>query len=152
MTGDVYVVSGPSGVGKGSLLEKVIPELDNIWLSISATTRLPRVGEQDGVNYLFISSEKFDELIAMDGMLEWACVHGERYGTIRSEVEDRLEKGIDVLLEIDPQGAFQVLEKIPYATLIFIDGVLRAITRITFNFSVNSSSLRFSISRASTAI
>ena len=121
MTGDVYVVSGPSGAGKGSLLERVIPELDNIWLSVSATTRLPRVGEQDGVHYFFISSDKFDELIAMDGVLEWACVHGERYGTIRSEVEDRLEKGINVLLEIEPQGAFQVLEKIPDTVLIFID-------------------------------
>jgi len=121
MTGDVYVVSGPSGAGKGSLLERVIPELDSIWLSVSATTRLPRVGEQDGVHYFFISSEKFDRLIATDGMLEWACVHGERYGTIRSEVEGRLEKGIDVLLEIDPQGAFQVLERIPGAVLIFID-------------------------------
>jgi len=103
------------------LLERVIPKLDNIWLSVSATTRQPRVGEQDGVHYFFISNEKFDELIATDGMLEWACVHGERYGTIRQEVADRLEKGIDVLLEIDPQGAFLVLEKITDAVLIFID-------------------------------
>jgi len=120
-TGDVYVVSGPSGAGKGSLLERVIPTLDDIWLSVSATTRLPRAGEQDGMHYFFISNEKFDELIAMDGMLEWASVHGARYGTMRSEVEDRLKNGIDVILEIDPQGAFQVLEKIPGARLIFID-------------------------------
>ena len=120
MTGDIYVVSGPSGAGKGSLLNWVIPRLHDSWLSVSATTRLPRIGEQDGVHYFFISNEDFDRLIAEDGLLEWAQNHGERYGTIRTEVEDRLARGIDVILEIDPQGAFQVLEKIPNAVLVFI--------------------------------
>jgi len=121
MTGDVYVVSGPSGAGKGSLLERVIPQLDNIWLSVSATTRLPRVGETDGVHYFFKGNEEFDRLIATDGLLEWAFVHSERYGTMRCEVEDRLARGIDVILEIDPQGAFQVLRRVENAILVFIE-------------------------------
>ena len=121
MTGDMYVVSGPSGAGKGSLLDWVIPKLDDSWVSVSATTRLPRKGEHDGVHYFFIGNEEFDQLIAMDGLLEWAQVHGERYGTIRKEVDDRLARGIDVILEIDPQGAFQILEKNPRAVLIFIE-------------------------------
>ena len=121
MTGDVYVVSGPSGAGKGSLLGWVIPRLDNAWFSVSATTRLPRDGEQDGVHYFFVSNKEFDRLIVTDGLLEWAKVHGNRYGTIRSEVEDRLARGMDVILELDPQGAFQVLDKIPKAQLIFIE-------------------------------
>ena len=121
MAGDLYVVSGPSGAGKGTLLAQVIPKLDNVWLSVSATTRAPRTGEKDGDHYFFIENEEFDRLISVGGMLEWAFVHGERYGTISSEVEGRLAAGIDVILEIDPQGAFQVLEKIPEAILIFIE-------------------------------
>jgi guanylate kinase len=120
MTGNLYVVSGPSGAGKGTLLALVMPKLDEVWLSISATTRAPRKGELDGVQYFFLSNEAFDDLIAVDGLLEWAAVHGERYGTIRKEVEQRLEQGIDVILEIDPQGAFQVQAKLPQAVLLYI--------------------------------
>jgi len=121
MTGDLYVVSGPSGAGKGTLLARIMPKLDNVWLSISATTRKPRIGEKHGVHYFFISDTEFDRLIAQDGLLEWASVHDERYGTLRYEVESRLEKGLDVILEIDPQGAFQVASKIPKAVLVFIE-------------------------------
>lgn len=121
MTGDLYVVSGPSGAGKGTLLSLVMSMLDNIWLSVSATTRKPRTGELEGLHYFFISNEEFDNLISMDGLLEWASVHGERYGTLRSEVETRLAEGIDVILEIDPQGALQVLSKEEQAVLIFIE-------------------------------
>ena len=121
MTGDIYVVSGPSGAGKGTLLAWALPKLTNVWLSVSATTRAPRSGEHEGVQYYFISNEEFDRLIAHDGLLEWAAVYGERYGTVRSEVEDRLTRGIDVILEIDPQGAIQVLKKMPEAILIYID-------------------------------
>ena len=121
MTGDLFVVSGPSGAGKGTLLAQVMPKLDNIWLSVSATTRAPRKNEVDGTHYFFISDEEFDGLVSTDGLLEWASVHGERYGTIRSEVEDRLAKGTDVILEIDPQGALQVVSKIPQAVMIFIE-------------------------------
>jgi guanylate kinase len=120
VTGSLYVVSGPSGVGKGTLLSLALRGLDSIWLSVSATTRPPRAGEVDGVAYFFLSDEDFDGLIAVDGLLEWAAVHGERYGTIREEVVRRLDEGIDVILEIDPQGAFQVRAKLPQALLIFI--------------------------------
>ncbi|MDR0346990.1 MAG: guanylate kinase [Coriobacteriales bacterium] len=120
MTGNLYVVSGPSGAGKGTLLSLVLPRLDATWLSISATTRAPRENETDGVQYFFLSNEEFDELIAVDGLLEWATVHGERYGTIRKEVDWRLAEGMNVILEIDPQGALQVQKKLPQAILIYI--------------------------------
>jgi guanylate kinase len=120
MTGNLYVVSGPSGAGKGTLLALAMRRLDNVWLSVSATTRLPRENEVEGVHYFFLSDEEFDDLIAVDGLLEWAAVHGKRYGTIRREVEQRLDRGIDVILEIDPQGALQVQERLPQAILIFI--------------------------------
>jgi guanylate kinase len=120
MTGNLYVVSGPSGAGKGTLLALVLRRLNTAWLSVSATTRSPREGEMEGVQYFFLSNEEFDDLIAVDGLLEWATVHGERYGTIREEVERRLANGVDVVLEIDPQGAFQVQEKLPQAILVYI--------------------------------
>jgi guanylate kinase len=120
MSGSLYVVSGPSGAGKGTLLERVLKRLKGVWLSISATTRSPRVGEQEGVQYFFLSNEEFDKQISVDGLLEWATVHGERYGTLRDKVEQHLEQGHDVILEIDPQGAFQVLERFPSAKLIFV--------------------------------
>jgi guanylate kinase len=120
MAGNLFVVSGPSGAGKGTLLARVVPRLTAVWLAISATTRPPRAGEENGVHYFFLSNEEFDNLIAVDGLLEWATVHGERYGTIRHEVEQRLGQGMDVILEIDPQGAFQVREKLPQAVLIYI--------------------------------
>jgi guanylate kinase len=120
MAGNLYVVSGPSGAGKGTLLALAMQRLDKVWLSVSATTRAPRIGEVEGVEYFFLSDGEFDDLIAVDGLLEWATVHGERYGTIRREVEQRLAQGMDVILEIDPQGAFQVQEKLPQAILIFI--------------------------------
>jgi guanylate kinase len=120
MTGSLYVVSGPSGAGKGTLLGKVLKRLEGVWLSISATTRSPRPGEMDGVHYFFLGEDEFDRLISVDGLLEWATVHGNRYGTLREKVEERLEQGLDVILEIDPQGAFQVQERLPQAVLIFI--------------------------------
>jgi guanylate kinase len=120
VTGNLYVVSGPSGAGKGTLLGLVLQRLDSVWLSVSATTRSPRIGETEGVEYFFLSNEEFNALIAVDGLLEWATVHGERYGTVREEVERRLSQGVDVILEIDPQGAFQVRSKLPEAVLIFI--------------------------------
>jgi guanylate kinase len=121
MTGKLFIVSGPSGAGKGALLNKVMYRLGFSWLSVSATTRTPRTNEQDGVHYYFLSDEEFDGLLAVDDLLEWADVHGKRYGTIRSKVEKRMEQGDNVILEIDPQGAMQVKAKMPDAVMIFIE-------------------------------
>lgn len=115
------VLAGPTAVGKGTVvqaLRKLHPELV---VSVSATTRPPRPGEVDGVHYRFLSDGEFDELIASDGMLEWATVHGRhRYGTPRGPVEDALARGERVLLEIDLDGARQVRASMPGARFIFL--------------------------------
>ncbi|MDN3297313.1 guanylate kinase [Streptomyces ficellus] len=114
------VLSGPSGVGKSTVvahLRKVHPE---VWLSVSATTRKPRPGERDGVQYYFVSDEEFDKLIANGELLEWAEFAGNRYGTPRHAVLERLEAGEPVLLEIDLQGARLVRESMPEAQLVFL--------------------------------
>ncbi|KUL35149.1 guanylate kinase [Streptomyces sp. NRRL F-4489] len=114
------VLSGPSGVGKSTVvahLRKVHPE---IWLSVSATTRKPRPGERHGVQYFFTEDEEFDKLIANGELLEWAEFAGNRYGTPRQAVLDRLAAGEPVLLEIDLQGARQVRESMPDANLVFL--------------------------------
>lgn len=120
MSGRLFVISGPSGVGKGTLVSNVMGRRDGTWLSVSATTRSPREGEIDGVSYFFLTDEEFDEKVAEDDFLEWASVHGNRYGTLKSVVEERLAEDIDVILEIDPQGAFKVRDKMPEALLIFV--------------------------------
>ncbi|MGG2463586.1 guanylate kinase [Streptomyces sp. RGM 3693] len=114
------VLSGPSGVGKSTVvahLRKVHPE---IWLSVSATTRKPRPGERHGVQYFFVEDEEFDKLIANGELLEWAAFAGNRYGTPRKAVLDRLAAGEPVLLEIDLQGARQVRESMSDADLVFL--------------------------------
>ncbi len=115
------VLAGPTAVGKGTVvqaLRKLHPELV---VSVSATTRPPRPGEVDGVHYRFLSDDEFDELIASDGMLEWATVHGRhRYGTPRGPVEDALARGERVLLEIDLDGARQVRASMPQAQFVFL--------------------------------
>ncbi|MEV0373497.1 guanylate kinase [Streptomyces sp. NPDC050636] len=114
------VLSGPSGVGKSTVvahLRKVHPE---VWLSVSATTRKPRPGERHGVQYFFVEDEEFDKLIANGELLEWAEFAGNRYGTPRKAVLDRLEAGEPVLLEIDLQGARQVRESMEEAHLVFL--------------------------------
>ncbi len=116
----VFVITGPSGVGKGTLikaLRKRVPELE---LSISATTRAPRGGESDGVDYHFLSAEQFAERIAEGRFLEHATYSGNRYGTLREEVEDRLSRGAPVVLEIEVQGARQVRDSMPEAVQVFI--------------------------------
>ena len=119
-TGKLFVVSGPSGVGKGTLREHALNDAPNLRYSISCTTRKPREGETDGVEYRFISREKFREDISLGLFLEYAHVHEDYYGTLKADVMNELESGHDVLLEIDVQGALQVKEKMPEAVLIFI--------------------------------
>ena len=118
--GKLYIVSGPSGAGKGTLVRAILDRVPDIWLSVSATTRSPRPGEEEGRHYLFLSAEDFDDLVEDDGLLEWADVHGNRYGTPRAPVEKAIAQGKRAVLEIDPQGAFQVKERLPGSVLIFI--------------------------------
>jgi len=118
--GNVFVISGPSGVGKGTLISMLIKKHPEIVLSVSATTRKPRAGEVNGINYLFTPKERFEEMIETDEFLEWANFAGNYYGTCRSIVEQTLFEGRDIALEIDVKGALQVKEKLPGAILIFI--------------------------------
>ncbi|MGI6032820.1 MAG: guanylate kinase [Coriobacteriales bacterium] len=120
MPGSLFVISGPSGAGKGTLVSRVVKRIPSIWVSVSATTRAPRVGEVDGVSYVFMSTEEFERTIKEGGFVEWARVHEHYYGTPVAPIKEHLEKGDDVLLEIDVQGAFQVREKFPDAKLVFI--------------------------------
>lgn len=117
--GLLIVVSGPSGCGKGTILAEVLKN-GNFYYSVSATTRAPRPGEIDGVNYSFLTKEKFEELINNDGMLEHACYCGNYYGTPKEQVMKNLENGKDVILEIEVQGALKVMETCPKAVFIFI--------------------------------
>ena len=119
-TGNLFVLSGPSGAGKGTLIGLLLKRLEGAWLSVSATTRAPREGEVDGVSYLFVSDDRFDEMVAQDRLLEWAQVHDHRYGTPRDLVERHIAAGDQVFLEIDVQGALQVRSKFPAAHLVFI--------------------------------
>lgn len=118
--GILYVVSAPSGCGKGTILETVLKNNPNIFYSVSATTRGSREGEKDGVNYYFHTKEEFEKLIASDGMLEYACFCENYYGTPRKQVEEKLAEGKDVILEIETNGAMQIRENCPEAVLIFI--------------------------------
>ncbi|MER6526004.1 guanylate kinase [Streptomyces sp. NPDC001508] len=114
------VLSGPSGVGKSTVVAHMRKRHAEVWLSVSATTREPRPGEQHGVHYFFVTDEEMDKLIANGELLEWAEFAGNRYGTPRAAVLDRLEAGEPVLLEIDLQGARQVRESMPEAQLVFL--------------------------------
>lgn len=118
--GVLYVVSAPSGCGKGTILETVLKNNKNIYYSVSATTRNPREGEVDGVNYFFHTREEFQKLIDNNGMLEYAVFCDNYYGTPRKQVEEKLHEGYDVILEIETNGAMQIKENFPDAILIFI--------------------------------
>ena len=117
--GLLYVISGPSGAGKGTICKRVLDELD-IDLSISMTTRNPREGEVHGVNYYFVTREEFQERIAEDGFFEYAQVYENYYGTPKQMVMEQLAKGRDVLLEIDTQGALNVKKAYPEGVAIFL--------------------------------
>ncbi len=118
--GMLLVISGPSGTGKGTLVERLLNKDPSFCFSVSATTRQKRANEIEDVHYHFISEEEYDKLLEQDAFLEHACVHGHRYGTLKSEVYGRMERGQNVLLDIDPQGARSVMEKEPGAVSVFI--------------------------------
>lgn len=117
--GLLVVLSGPSGSGKGTVLKQAMQQNDNIEISVSVTTRAPREGEIDGVNYYFSTREAFQKRLDEGGFLEWAEFCGNFYGTPRAEIEQRLNEGKDVILEIEVQGAMKVREAFPDAVLIF---------------------------------
>jgi guanylate kinase len=117
----LVVLAGPTAVGKGSVAAAVRERHPDVWISVSATTRPPRPGEQEGVHYFFVSDDEFDSMVARGDLLEWAVVHrSARYGTPRGPVEEALAAGRLALLEIDLQGARQVRETMPDALFVFL--------------------------------
>jgi guanylate kinase len=116
----VFVITGPSGVGKGTLIRGLMERLPKLELSVSATTRAPRPGEQDGVDYHFLTREQFDHRVAKEDFVEHADYAGRSYGTLRSELENRVQAGVPVVLEIEVQGARQVRAAMPEAVQVFI--------------------------------
>ncbi len=118
--GLLIVVSGPSGTGKGTVCGELLDSMPELAYSISATTRVPRAGEVDGKNYYFLTKERFEELISEGGFLEYANVYGNYYGTPLVKIQERLAEGNDILLEIDTQGALEVMKKCPDGLFIFL--------------------------------
>ena len=119
-TAPLVVVSGPSGVGKSTVVREALVMRPDAWLSVSATTRSPRVGERDGIDYFFVSDAEFDRMRDAGELLEWAEFAGNRYGTPRGPVDDHRGAGRPVLLEIEVVGARQVRRAVPDATLVFL--------------------------------
>ena len=118
--GMLLVISGPSGAGKGTLYGKLLRDDPTMTFSVSYATRSPRPGEVDGRDYYFVDEEKFQRMVAEDGFLEYAAVHGHHYGTPRQPVMEALANGQNVMLDIDPQGALQVMERMPGCVSVFI--------------------------------
>jgi guanylate kinase len=116
----MIVVSGPSGAGKSTVLAGVLAQMDRLRFSVSHTTRPPRPGEQEGVQYYFVNEERFAKLQKDNAFLEWATVHAHLYGTARSEYERAVQDGVDLLLDLDVQGAAQVRLRFPDAVTVFI--------------------------------
>ena len=117
----LFVISGPSGAGKGTLVARVRELRPDLGLTVSATTRAPRAGEVDGVSYHFLTDEEFTRRVEAGEFIEWAQVHAHRYGTLASEVERNLSTGHSLILEIDVQGALNVKKRFPDAVLVFIE-------------------------------
>lgn len=120
LKGFLIVLSGPSGAGKNTVMNAVVPTIPNISYSVSVTTRPPRAGETDGVDYFFVDDQRFDKLIASDELLEWAVFCGYRYGTPKSFVEKETRSGRTVILDVDIQGAVQIRQRNPQAVLVFL--------------------------------
>lgn len=119
-TGDVFVISAPSGSGKTTICRRLLERVEGIELSISYTTRPRKAGETDGIDYYFIDEEKFDNMVKRKDFLEFASVYGNRYGTSREVVESVVSRGVDAMLEIDVQGGRKVKESLPEAVLVGI--------------------------------
>lgn len=119
-SGKLIVISGPSGVGKGTVVQELMRRHEKLRFSVSATTREIRPGETDGVNYFFVTRERFEEMIAKDELLEHAVYVGNYYGTPEAKLNDQLAAGYDVLVEVEVQGALQIKKRRPDAVLIFI--------------------------------
>jgi guanylate kinase len=126
----VFVITGPSGVGKGTLIRGLLSRVPELELSVSATTRAPRPGEQDGVDYHFLAPEQFEAHVAAGDFVEHATYSGNRYGTLRAELERRLQTGAGVVLEIEVQGARQVRAAMPEAVAVFIAPPSREALRV----------------------
>jgi guanylate kinase len=118
--GRLFILAGPSGVGKGTLRLRALSDIGNLVYSISCTTRAPRADEREGVDYRFLSKEEFEEKAKRGAFLEFALVHGNYYGTLRKDVEREVAAGHDVLLEIDVQGAAQIRRLVPDCVMLFI--------------------------------
>lgn len=119
-SGSLIVISGPSGAGKGSIVKALLDQYPSVHYSVSATTRTPRDGEVNGVNYWFVSRAEFDQMRENDELLEWAEVYGNFYGTPRQRVLEAIKLGHDIILEIDPQGAMKVKSAFPNAVFVYI--------------------------------
>lgn len=118
--GKLFVISGPSGAGKGTICKELLNKMQDLFLSVSMTTRNPREGEIPDVSYHFVDKKQFEDIISQDGLFEYAQVHGNYYGTPKAPVMEQIKKGNDAILEIDVQGALQVKEVYPDAITIFI--------------------------------
>ena len=116
----LIIITGPSGVGKGTVVKNILKKGKNIWLSISGTTRKPREGEEDGKDYYFLTTKKFNEMIKNEMFLEWAEFAGNYYGTPISIIKEKIKNGYKVILEIEVEGACQVRDKFPEAISIFL--------------------------------
>jgi guanylate kinase len=119
-SGLIFIISAPSGAGKTTLVRRVMEQLPNLHFSVSYTTRPPRANEREGEDYHFVSPSVFQEMVERDEFLEWADVLGNRYGTARVDVETLESKGLDLIFDIDTQGAKKVIEKIDHAVLIYV--------------------------------
>ena len=127
--GMLIVFSGPAGTGKGTVCKEFLKRNPDSVLSVSATTRLPRPGETDGREYFFVAREEFEETIKKDGFLEYACFCDNYYGTPKKAVDEKLENGFNVILEIEVQGAMQIKEKVPEAVFVFISPPSKKVLR-----------------------